>query len=63
MKEIKLDTIAPLKENELLKKHLSQKEAEVKIINSVGEAMAQQLDIDTVTRIVGDKVREILIPK
>jgi len=60
MKEIKLDTIAPLKENELLKKHLSQKEAEVKIINSVGEAMAQQLDIDTVTRIVGDKVREIL---
>ena len=60
MKENKLETITPQMENELLKKKLSQKEAEVTIINSVGEAMAQQLDIDTVTRIVGDKVREIL---
>ncbi len=36
-----------------------QRAAELAIINSVGEAMAKQLDVHTVTRIVGDKVREI----
>ena len=36
-----------------------QRNAELAIINSVGEAMAKQLDVQTVTRIVGDKVREI----
>jgi GAF domain-containing protein/CheY-like chemotaxis protein len=33
--------------------------AELAIINSVGEAMARQLDVKTIARIVGDKVREI----
>ena len=32
---------------------------ELAILNSVGEAMAQTLDVQTVTRIVGDKVRDI----
>ena len=32
---------------------------ELAILNSVGEAMAQSLDVETVTRIVGDKVRDI----
>ena len=32
---------------------------ELAILNSVGEAMAQTLDVETVTRIVGDKVRDI----
>jgi GAF domain-containing protein/CheY-like chemotaxis protein/tetratricopeptide (TPR) repeat protein len=32
---------------------------ELAILNSVGEAMAKTLDVKTVTRIVGDKVREI----
>ena len=32
---------------------------ELAIINSVGEAMASQLDVDTIVRIVGDKVRNI----
>jgi len=36
-----------------------QREAELAIISSVGEAMAKQLDVKTVTRIVGDKVRSI----
>jgi len=60
MKENKLETITPEMENEIFKKQLLQKEAELKIINSVGEAMSKQLDIDTVTKIVGDNVREIL---
>ncbi|MFM8876374.1 MAG: GAF domain-containing protein, partial [Anaerolineae bacterium] len=32
---------------------------ELAILNSVGEAMAKTLDVKTVTRIVGDKVRDI----
>ena len=32
---------------------------ELAILNSLGEAMAQTLDVQTVTRIVGDKVRDI----
>ncbi|MBI1879520.1 MAG: GAF domain-containing protein, partial [Chloroflexi bacterium] len=60
-------------ENETLRRRLAELEAreaelqtetrervaELTIINSVGEAMAKQLDVQTVTRIVGDKVREI----
>ncbi len=46
-------------ESEILKKQLAQKEAELTIVNSVGEAMSKQLDVLTVTKIVGDKVREI----
>lgn len=46
-------------ENITLREQLAQREAELTIINSVGEAMSKQLDIETVTRIVGDKVREI----
>jgi PAS domain S-box-containing protein len=38
---------------------LDQRAAELAIINSVGDAMAKQLDVDTVTQIVGDKVRDI----
>ncbi|MEO8233565.1 MAG: GAF domain-containing protein [Ignavibacteriota bacterium] len=59
MKTAKMETITPKKENESLKKQLAQKEAELAIINSVGEAMSKALDINTVTKIVGDKVREI----
>ncbi len=46
-------------DKESLELKLSQKDAELKIINSVGEAMSKQLDMKTVTKIVGDKVREI----
>ena len=58
---MKIETITPLEENELLKKQLAQKEAELAIINSVGEAMSKELDINTVTKIVGDKVEKYLI--
>ncbi len=36
-----------------------QRMAELDIISSVGEAMAKQLDVKTVTKIVGDKIRTI----
>ena len=42
-----------------LTRELRQREAELAILNSVGEAMAKTLDVKTVTRIVGDKVRDI----
>ncbi len=42
-----------------LELELAQKDAELKIINSVGEAMSKQLDVVTITKIVGDKIREI----
>ncbi len=38
---------------------LAQREDELAILNSVGEAMAKTLDVKTVTKIVGDKVRDI----
>ncbi len=38
---------------------LNQRVDELAILNSVGEAMAKTLDVKTVTKIVGDKVREI----
>ena len=39
---------------------LEQRNAELMILNSVGEAMAHQLDVETITRLVGDKVRRSL---
>jgi len=59
MKENQQEIQKLKKENELLEMDLAQKRAELTIINSVGEAMSKQLDIKTVTRIVGDKVRDI----
>jgi PAS domain S-box-containing protein len=38
---------------------LNARLGELAILNSVGEAMAKTLDVKTVTRIVGDKVRDI----
>lgn len=39
---------------------IDQRNKELAIFNSVGEAMSKALNVKTVTRIVGDKVREIL---
>ena len=36
-----------------------QRAAELAIINSIGQAMSQQLDVQTITRLVGDKVRAL----
>ena len=59
MKEKLLVNEQTKSEVELLKQQLAQKDAELQIINSVGEGMSRQLDIITVTKIVGDKVKEI----
>jgi GAF domain-containing protein len=59
MRETISEADALKKENEILKNKIAQMEAELTIINSVGDAMSKQLDIGTVTKIVGDKVRDI----
>ncbi len=46
-------------ETQRLLKETEQRNAELAILNSVGEAMVKTLDVKTVTRIVGDKVRDI----
>src|SRR5688572_20629503 len=42
-----------------LKQQLAQREAELAILNSVGEAMAKTLDVRTIAKIVGDKIQSI----
>jgi GAF domain-containing protein/anti-sigma regulatory factor (Ser/Thr protein kinase) len=46
-------------ETQRLLKETEQRNAELAILNKVGEAMAKALDVKTLTRNVGDKVREI----
>jgi GAF domain-containing protein/CheY-like chemotaxis protein len=45
-------------EAQRLLKVTEDRAAELAILNNVGEAMTQSLDLDTVIRLVGDKVRE-----
>ena len=47
-------------ETQRLLKQSVQRAAELAIINGVSQAMSQQLDVKTITRIVGDQVRELL---
>ncbi len=47
-------------ETQRLLKQSVQRAAELAIINGVSQAMSQQLDIKTITHIVGDQVRELL---
>jgi PAS domain S-box-containing protein len=54
------NSLAVALENARLFDEIVQRNAELDIINSVGEAMAQQLDVATVTKIVGDKVKDIV---
>jgi GAF domain-containing protein/DNA-binding response OmpR family regulator len=42
-----------------IERQLARREAEIAILNSVGEAMAKTLDVKTMIKIVGDKVRDI----
>ena len=46
-------------ETQRLLEETGQRNNELAILNSVGEAMAKTLDVKTITRIVGDKVRDI----
>ena len=59
MKETISEAAQLKNQNEELKNKLAQMEAELTIINSVGDAMSKQLDIRTVTKIVGDKIKDI----
>ncbi len=46
-------------ETQRLLKETEQRAAELAILNSVGDAMGQTLDVKTVTYIVGEKIRDI----
>lgn len=56
---VALENARLFEETNRLLNETQQRNAELAIINSVGEAMSKQLDISTVTRIVGDKVKDI----
>ena len=56
MTGIKLKSNALQKENELLKKQLAQREAELAVINSVQEGLAKELDIHGIYNLVGDRL-------
>lgn len=56
---VALENARLFEETNRLLDETKQRNAELAIINSVGEAMAKQLDLKTVTRIVGDKVKDI----
>ena len=54
-----LENARLFKETQRLLEETGQRNNELAILNSVGEAMAKTLDVKTITRIVGDKVRDI----
>ncbi len=54
-----LENARLFKETQRLLLETGQRNNELAILNSVGEAMARTLDVKTITRIVGDKVRDI----
>ena len=56
---IALENARLFDETQRLLKETEQRAQEFAIINSVGEAMSRQLDLQTITRTVGDKVTEI----
>ncbi|HET7376075.1 MAG TPA: GAF domain-containing protein, partial [Anaerolineae bacterium] len=56
---IAIENVRLFTETQRLLKETEQRAAELAILNSVGEAMAKTLDAKTVTKIVGDKVRDI----
>ncbi len=58
---IALENARLFDETNRLLKETEQRNAELAIINSVGEAMASQLDVQTITRLVGDKVCDIFL--
>jgi GAF domain-containing protein len=56
---VALENARLFEETTRLLNETQQSNAELAIINSVGEAMSKQLDFNTVTQIVGDKVKDI----
>ena len=56
---IAIENVRLFSETQRLLKETEQRAAELAILNSVGDAMGQSLDVKNVTRIVGEKVRGI----
>jgi GAF domain-containing protein len=56
---IAIENVRLFTETQRLLKETEQHAAELAILNSVGDAMGQSLDVKTVTHIVGEKVRDI----
>jgi GAF domain-containing protein/DNA-binding response OmpR family regulator len=56
---IAIENVRLFTETQRLLKETEQRAAELAILNSVGDAMGQSLDVKTVTHIVGEKVRDI----
>src|SRR5262249_11267079 len=46
-----------------LEQRLAARATELEIINGIGQALAQQLELQGVIDLVGDKIREILLPE
>ncbi|MBI5353584.1 MAG: GAF domain-containing protein [Chloroflexi bacterium] len=56
---ITLENTRLIDQTQRLLKETEQRATELAIINSVGEALSRQLDMDAMTRMLGDKVRDI----
>jgi PAS domain S-box-containing protein len=56
---VALENARLFEETQLLLKETKQRNAELGILNSVGEAMAQSLEVKTITHIIGEKLRDI----
>ncbi len=56
---VALENAYLIDETQRLLNETEQRASELAIINSVGEALSRQMDIDTMTRMLGDKVRDI----
>jgi GAF domain-containing protein len=56
---VALENAHLFEETQRLLKETEQRNAELAIINSLAEAMAKTLNVKTVTKLVGDKVRDI----
>ncbi|MFL7810467.1 MAG: GAF domain-containing protein, partial [Anaerolineae bacterium] len=56
---VALENARLFNETQRLLKETEQRNSELAILNSIGQAMSKTLDVKLMTRIVGDKVREI----
>ena len=58
---VALENARLFSETQRLLKETEQRSSELAILNSAGDAMSRTLDVETLIRIVGDKVRDIFI--
>ena len=53
------DTVSSSKSSETINQELVEREAELMLINSVQQALASRLDVQSIYNLVGDKIRDI----